>query len=215
MGVNQFGIPKEEVRFLKSLYNLDVFVEGGTYKGGTAKEMSRLFDHVITIENSKEMYEQAKINLAQYDNITLIKGDTRTALPEIIKEHSQILYWLDSHWSGGETYGKEDECPLIEELDLIFNQGGSPVILIDDARLFLSPPPKPHDLNQWPTLLDIMDFLPKGWDVLENEDVLYVLDKDKSRNFREFLQQQITKRYELQSSRSLLKKIVQKLGLCG
>lgn len=64
--------------------NLDVFVEGGTYKGGTAKEMSKHFNKVYTIENSFEMHKIAQQNLSGISNVTLLKGDTRSALPEII-----------------------------------------------------------------------------------------------------------------------------------
>jgi hypothetical protein len=38
MGLINFGVPEEEIEFLKHVMKLDVFVEGGTYKGGTAKK---------------------------------------------------------------------------------------------------------------------------------------------------------------------------------
>lgn len=37
MGLVNFGIPDRETEYLKSALNLNVFVEGGTYRGGTAK----------------------------------------------------------------------------------------------------------------------------------------------------------------------------------
>ncbi len=55
MGEINFGIPKKEVLFLKNSLNLDVFVEGGT-----AKEMSKHFNKVYTIENSFEMHKIAQ-----------------------------------------------------------------------------------------------------------------------------------------------------------
>lgn len=32
-------------------------------------------------------------------------------------------------------------------------------MLIDDARLFLAPPPPPHDREQWPSFMQVMDAL--------------------------------------------------------
>ena len=39
MGLVNFSVPEIEVEYLRSNLNLDVFVEGGTYKGDTAKNM--------------------------------------------------------------------------------------------------------------------------------------------------------------------------------
>lgn len=45
-----------------------------------------------------------------------------------------------------------DECPLLDELQLIAPHADRHFILVDDARLFLTPPPRPHKPEQWPTL---------------------------------------------------------------
>ena len=51
MGLINFGAPEEIVAFLKDIMKLDIFVEGGTYKGDTAKRMSTKFRKVYTIKN--------------------------------------------------------------------------------------------------------------------------------------------------------------------
>jgi hypothetical protein len=83
---------------------------------------------------------------------------------------------LDAHWSGGDTYGQEDECPILEELKIIFN---SPIknfaILIDDARLFLAPPPLPHILKSWPTIRQIIKVIPEEFDIIINDDVIFIV----------------------------------------
>lgn len=38
MGIVNFGIPVKETEFLQKTLGLDVFVETGTYWGGTAKK---------------------------------------------------------------------------------------------------------------------------------------------------------------------------------
>jgi len=198
MGLVNFGIPEKETLFLKKALNLDVFVEGGTYLGGTAKNMSSIFSKVYTIEKSAVMHGKAKQVLKGYSNVSLLKGDTREHLKGILEENENILFWLDAHWSGGETYGEEDECPLIEELKEIFEYKKNYLILIDDARLFVAPPPLPHNAEKWPSLLDIARVIPADWELMLLEDVIYLFDNKHRRVFRDFFQQQITvewKRY--------------------
>ena len=212
MGLINFGVPEEEIEFLKHIMKLDVFVEGGTYKGGTAKSMGEKFRKIFTIEKSDIMFEIAKENLKDTNNITLLKGDTREHLDSIIGNNENILFWLDAHWSGGDTYGEEDECPLIEELNIIFKYNKNYVILIDDARLFLAPPPYPHNFNNWQSLTDIMKAIPKSWELIEFEDVIYLFPKEINNEFKSFLQNIVTKQQQ-NNKNSLLQRIFNKLGV--
>jgi len=195
MGLINFGVPKEEVEFLQKSMNLDTFVEGGTYKGGTAKEMSSKFKKVFTIEKSDIMFNEASHNLKDISNVTMLKGDTREHLHSIMKNNDNILFWLDAHWSGGDTYGEEDECPLIEELEIIFEYNKNFIILIDDARLFLAPPPLPHKIENWPSLTDVFHVLPMNWELLEFEDVIYLFPKQVDNHFKKFIQKITTDRW--------------------
>ena len=178
MGLVRFGVPDEEAEFLQNNLKLDVFVEGGTYRGETSKSMSGKFRKVYTVEKSSVMFDIAKKNLNRIDNITMLMGDTREYLHQILKENDNILFWLDAHWSGGETYGEDDECPLIEELRIIFKHDQNHVVLIDDARLFLAPPPSPHDYKKWPSLSNVLEVLPKDWELVVFEDVIYLFPKN-------------------------------------
>lgn len=184
MGLINFGIPFEITDWFINQLELDVFVEGGTYMGNTAKKMSTMFNKVYTIENSSTMYEYSKKNLSSIKNITQIKGDTRSHLKKLVKENDNLLFWLDSHWSGGDTYGEDDECPVLEELEIIFEHDKNYVILIDDARLFLSPPPIPHQIGNWPSYKEIIDSLPKNWESLVFDDVIYVFPEKISNQFK-------------------------------
>lgn len=175
MGIVRFGMPEQEVLFLQNKLGLKVFVEGGTYTGGTAINASKVFDFIFTIEKSDQMYEVAKHNLSGIAEITLLKGDTREHIDSITQQNHNLLYWLDAHWSGGDTYGEDDECPLIGELGAIFKYNKKCAILIDDARLFLATPPKPHVLENWPTLKHIVKAIPDEWDLIEYEDVFYII----------------------------------------
>lgn len=191
MGSERFGAPMDTVGFLQRSLRLDTFVEGGTFTGATARAAAASFDRVYTIEKSPRMQEVARANLAGLGNVTLLAGDTREHLPGLAGR-GRALYWLDAHWSGGATYGKGDECPLLEELRLIFAAGGECAILVDDARLFLAPPPQPHDPAEWPTLLQLAAAIPPGWELFVREDVIYVLPQSVVGAFRGYLQELAT-----------------------
>ncbi|WP_052813147.1 hypothetical protein [Desulfonatronum thioautotrophicum] len=197
MGIINFGVPFDFVDFLKEKLGLQVFAEGGTFKGGTANKMSNIFKKVYTIEKSNVMFDISTQNLSSKDNVILLKGDTRYHLKQILNDNDNILFWLDAHWSGGDTYGQEDECPLLEELDLIFKcTEKNYVVLIDDARLFLAPPPLPHDFSKWPTIQDIIHVIPSNFKVTILDDVMYVYPNKINHDFKHLAQQKATEAWK-------------------
>jgi hypothetical protein len=137
-------------------FDLDVFIEGGTYYGSTALWASDHFDKVVTVELSPALHEIAKAKINR-QNILFLQGDTR----EVFKSISpslvcRAIFWLDSHWSGGETAGEDSECPLLDELSILLDHDCIQLMLIDDARLFLAPPPPPHKEDHWPNIASIV-----------------------------------------------------------
>jgi len=160
MGKNIFGAPREDIQFLKLLHSTRVFVETGTFRGDTAEWAASAFDRVITIEGSKNYYESAATRLSSLKNVEILCGDSRTVLTQVLGMvgSEPTLFWLDAHWMPG-SYGEVGECPIIEELNLIREMATDPIILIDDARLFLAPPPLPHRAADWPTIGRVLDAL--------------------------------------------------------
>ena len=197
MGLINFGVPEKETEFLKKIMGLDVFVEGGTYKGGTAKRMSEKFIRVYTIEKSDVMFNEAKQNLK-----------------DILENNDNILFWLDAHWSGGDTYGEEDECPLIEELEIIFAYPKNYVILIDDARLFLAPPPYPHNFKNWPAMKDIFNVIPQNWGFIAYEDVIYLYPLQVEEKLKDFIQKDVTEKMKYKNNISFFQRVLKKIGIC-
>jgi|GEM_PF-3472625 len=106
------------------------------------------------------LYEQHHDELSLLNGVTPHLGDSREVLPSIVKDlkDHNVVYWLDGHWSGSETAGKENECPLLDELSCL-SKRTEDIILIDDARLFISPPPYPSKPEQWPTIQDIVTII--------------------------------------------------------
>ena len=163
MGIVRMGPPADLMLGLKQRYELKHFVETGTYYGGTAVWAASHFDRVTTIEYSRVIYEETSARLASIENINFIFGDSRTELRKIIAELTRpAIFWLDSHWSGGETHGENDQCPLVEEIRAINVSHHSHFVFIDDARLFMSPPPRPHRIHQWPSIGEIIETLKSG-----------------------------------------------------
>jgi hypothetical protein len=156
MGLVFSGIPQEITLKLAKLANVTTFVETGTYKGETTRWAAQHFQKVFTIEKSDFHFEESK-SLGQLPGVRPLFGDSSLVLPELIAElgNEPALFFLDGHWSGGQTAGADDECPLMNELWSLKGRG-SDIILIDDARLFHAPPPLPHNAAQWPTIGEVV-----------------------------------------------------------
>lgn len=148
---------------LRNERNAAVFVEGGTHLGNTSYWAAEHFNTVHTIEAAKTFFDEFALLPDKPANVRSYFGTTTERLPEILKScSSSAIFWLDSHWSAGASFGEGDECPLLQEIDLIYQFASDPFIFIDDARLFLSPPPPPHDVNQWPGIRETLAALSAG-----------------------------------------------------
>jgi hypothetical protein len=145
------------VLYLRDQFRIENFVETGTYHAATAIWASRQFNQVYTIEAAHQLWEKASEKYAHIANVHFLYGDSRVHLKSLSTIlNSSALFWLDAHYSGGDTFGATDECPLLSELEAIRSGVDNPFILIDDASYFLSPPPKPHNPTQWPDLTEIV-----------------------------------------------------------
>jgi hypothetical protein len=160
MGMIQPGAPFEIIEELAKLSGIATFIETGTYRGNTTRWASRHFASVYTMEQAEGLYQEHNQELRALGNVEPLFGDSKTLLPQVMAQVGDrpAIFWLDGHWSGGETAGENDQCPLLAELQTLKNRHGD-IILIDDASLFLSVPPVPHDPAQWPTLADIFRLL--------------------------------------------------------
>jgi len=165
-------IPKNFVLTLKNHYRISNFIETGTYKGDTSSWAADYFMKVVTIEASEEFYNASleRFQREKKTNIYLYKGISSDILSDFDKLEINYLveptiFWLDAHWSRGNTFGKETNHPLLKELSLIRQSKVGHFIFIDDVRLLCHP----CDMNlhsEWPLLGDVF------W-ILVNENVKY------------------------------------------
>jgi hypothetical protein len=127
---------EEVTRF--SEFKPKVFIETGTYLGDTINNMLPYFDKLYSIELSPHYTEISKNRFKNNNNVSIITGDSSevlNSLSKLVKE--SVFFWLDGHWSGGNTARGKKDCPLIEELnEIMTNFKSKCVVAIDDIRLF-------------------------------------------------------------------------------
>jgi hypothetical protein len=145
------------VKGLAQKYAIQCFVETGTYLGDGTRFAAGVFPRVVTIEIKSEFQQQAIAGLQAFKNIEFLLGDSASLLPGVVSGlQGTAFFWLDGH-AGAGFFAAEDNCPLLAELEAI---GASPhphVILIDDARAFLAPPPPPFKFEYWPTIREVLN----------------------------------------------------------
>lgn len=165
MGIVTMGPDFRLIKFIKDNYQVKNFIETGTFYGGTTEWASDHFEQVYSVEFSEYWYNKTKERLTKHQNVKIIFGDTRSMLPGILSKVNNGILWLDAHWCSDHSYGEDDQCPILDELEIInsFIQLNEKLfILIDDARLFLSPPHHPHSLKDYPDIVAIIDVLKIG-----------------------------------------------------
>jgi hypothetical protein len=116
--------------------------------------MKDSFDRLYSIELSKELYEKTKERFKGVKHIELIHGDSGLELGNVIKKINQpALFWLDGHYSAGDTARGDKETPIYEEMSHILNATDrGDVIIIDDARCFGTDP-------SYPSIVELSDFI--------------------------------------------------------
>lgn len=120
-------------------FSLGTLIETGTFTGYTVESTKDFFKRIISIELDHLLFEQAKAKFSKNNNIQIIEGDSSNILPELMANiNTPCLFWLDGHYSGGNTAKGSKSTPIINELNTIFNHKliDQHVILIDDARCF-------------------------------------------------------------------------------
>ena len=139
---------REVCKIYPELAEISIFIETGTYKGGTTFPMSKHFKHVYTVEINKKAHDLCQQYALKNNikNVTFFLGDSSQKLPEMIKlagsagANAGKLYFLDGHvtQNGTGLTGKGVyDVPLLLELQAIDTFDPAPsVIFIDDMRLF-------------------------------------------------------------------------------
>lgn len=111
-------------------------VETGTSLGATTELMSQTGLPIFTIELYPRHYGFARARFWRKRNIEVIHEDSRTALRRLLDgplralSNRTIFFYLDAH-----GHVSDDDLPLAEEIDIIFNRCPFSVVMIDDFEV--------------------------------------------------------------------------------
>ncbi len=137
-------VKQRALRAYAEHYKLRVLVETGTYHGDMVDAMKRDFDAIYSIELSTKLFRQARRRFRRLEHVHLIQGDSAMKLGDVVRSVNQpALFWLDGHYSGGNTAKGPASTPVVAELAAILHPDMRHVIIIDDARLFGADPAYP------------------------------------------------------------------------
>lgn len=134
----------EELNIIFNEYNktkndFDLFIETGSYVGETIGNIKSEFNKLISIEITEKYSDYCRKKFIDDSNVEIVKGDSLIKLPKIIEKYQtkRIIFYLDGHYSAGDTGKNHLDCPLIEELKIVNEKYSNQVlIIIDDADLF-------------------------------------------------------------------------------
>lgn len=125
--------------FGQNIQDYKTFVETGTSEGHTIQNLHRYFEEIHTIEVSDYFYRKFINNSKHLENVKSHIGDSSFILPNILKDlRHNTIFWLDAHFSSGNSGRSEKDVPLIEELNAIDSNymQDKALIIIDDYRMF-------------------------------------------------------------------------------
>lgn len=165
------------LRHYAKQYNLRIFVETGTYRGNMVSALRYDFDKLYSIELDQKLFEAAKKRFADVPQIQLFQGDSGVELEKVLKTfQAPALFWLDAHYSAGETAKGSLNTPILKELDLVLGHSDKHVMLIDDARCFGVEP-------DYPTIQELSDYVRSKTDKFHFEvvhDLIRIFPKTKN-----------------------------------
>ena len=164
--------------FIKSTYlkrpEIRTFIETGTYLGDTLEFVKNDFTTIYSIELSEEYAKKATDRFKNDSHIHIIKGDSVVELPKLQKEvQCPCIFWLDGHYSYGDTALAQKETPIIEEVKSILESKENHIILIDDARLFIGT----HNYPRLSYFAHFVKKINKNYKVSISHDII-LLSKD-------------------------------------
>jgi len=128
------------VRSTGRQFGITTLVETGTYEGQMVAAVERDFERILTIELDPKLSAAAAKRFHDRPHIIVLQGDSGQLLPLVLAELAEpAVFWLDAHYSGGQTARGVNDTPIMHELSAIAEHRlhREHILLIDDARGFL------------------------------------------------------------------------------
>ncbi|MBU2530358.1 MAG: FkbM family methyltransferase [Elusimicrobia bacterium] len=161
-------------------FKCSVFVETDTYKGDMVNAVKNIFPKIYSVELSPELFKKAGKRFLGANNIDLRCGDSGILLKQIVQEIKvPALFWLDAHYSKGNTARGEKDTPILQELETVLSHPiKNHTILIDDARCF-------NGINDYPKISKIEAFIAKKaphYTVKVANDIIRITNPNLNKN---------------------------------
>jgi hypothetical protein len=125
------------------------WIESGTYLGETTRFLTSIGPLVISLEPDPKLHFEASQRLSELTSegagkILLVNESSEQGFHEAVKMlggHDRVNFFLDGHWSRGDTHQGVNDTPVLHELEVIGKSIEAGTIsdcriFVDDARLF-------------------------------------------------------------------------------
>lgn len=167
------------VRKYRKKSGFDILIESGTYLGEMVEAQRKHFNKIVSIELSQTLFEYASNRFRGYKNIEILLGDSGELIRNILANLDRsAIFWLDGHYSGGNTAQGKTETPILDELVSILESKIEHIILIDDARLF-------SGNDDYPTIEYLTGFAGKaGYCLIEEDDIIRLTKLNNANEYR-------------------------------
>lgn len=152
--------------------SLHILIETGTGDGNMIYACLKHFKKIFSIELSTDLYKNAIKRFEKYNYVQIHNGNSSTILPKILKNiENPVLFWLDAHYSGGNTARGKSNTPILKELEQIFkNFNDKSIVLIDDANLF-------NGENGYPTFSELKQYVSSfgsNWQINNRDNIIRI-----------------------------------------
>lgn len=129
---------RRELLYIMKTGGLNTLIETGTFLGDTSFYFACRGFQVVTIEVEPTLARLARNRFRNTPNVRPLEGDSGALMPDIISGLMQpALFWLDGHYSGGDTGKGELETPIVAEVRAILALAPrNSIVVVDDARCF-------------------------------------------------------------------------------
>lgn len=150
----------------------DKFIETGCYLGdGIQLALDSGFKDIFSIELSSK-YIKICENRFFNKKINFIEGDSYTELYNLLCRFpdEKFTYWLDGHYSGGDTGRGIIDFPIMKELEVILKRNISgEIIYIDDMRILKN---YSEDINL-EKIIDLIEKYKSNYKITYEDSKLY------------------------------------------
>lgn len=160
------------IRRYAAQYRCSTLVETGTFRGDMLLAMLHDFRSLYSIELHPGLYDRARRLFLHEPRVRLFQGDSGEKIGDVLKELNEpAIFWLDGHFSAGNTARAELDTPVMAELGQVLRHRiPNHVVLIDDARLF-------NGQNDYPTLESVKSCVSRfgNFQITVEDDVIAIV----------------------------------------